>query len=280
MLEIKKTQIVLASASPRRRELLSMLGLKFSIQKPADDAEPPCLHAGSVLDKLQEKKRSPESAELSLYAQYSGVLGQLGGQELGSENEAVVVASSSAGPYANLCLRFHAACEAACLARAIEQVQSAALAKAESASLSLKSSNHNKVLIIGADTVVVCGQAVLGKPCSTEEAVAMLEGLAGRWHHVVTGIAVKLLPTGKCLKSCAVTAVKFRDNIGAEIRAYVDTGCPLDKAGAYGIQELGSLLVERIEGCYFNVVGLPLTVLNSLTNALGYSIFELRDSSS
>ncbi|MGM9997812.1 MAG: Maf family protein [Candidatus Bruticola sp.] len=279
MLEFMKPQIILASASPRRRELLSMLGLKFTILKPADDAEPPCLHSGRLLDKLPECNSPEECAALPLCTQYSGVLGRLGGQELASECKTVAMAAAAAGPYANLCLRLHADSEAACLAEAIEQVQQAALAKAESSSSLLEANRREETLIIGADTVVVCGQSVLGKPCSKEEAVSMLNGLAGRWHHVVTGTAVKLLPAGKCLKSCAVTAVKFRSNIDAEIRAYTDVGRPLDKAGAYGIQELGSLLVERIEGCYFNVVGLPLTVLNSLTNALGYSIFALRDSS-
>jgi septum formation protein len=92
----------------------------------------------------------------------------------------------------------------------------------------------------------------------------MLSILSGRVHRVITGIAVLNIATGKMLTRVAVTKVWFRDLSDNEIRSYVESGEPLDKAGAYGIQERGALLVERIEGCYFNVVGLPVSILGEM----------------
>ena len=111
--------------------------------------------------------------------------------------------------------------------------------------------------VIGADTIVVIDNEILGKPKNAEAAVAMLQKLSGRAHEVLTGIAVKY----KQQEICEVvhTKVHFRKLSLAEIQAYVATGEPLDKAGAYGIQGKGAVLVEKIDGCYNNVVGLPLT---------------------
>lgn len=115
-------------------------------------------------------------------------------------------------------------------------------------------------IIIGADTVVSCGNEILGKPESKEEARKMLRRLSSAEHSVFTGVTVI-----KCdlTKSFFVeTKVKFYDLTDSEIDAYVETGEPMDKAGAYGIQGRGSLLVEKIDGDYFNVVGLPVSRLN------------------
>lgn len=95
----------------------------------------------------------------------------------------------------------------------------------------------------------------------------MLKTLSGRKHQVITGVAVSYL--GRMLYRSNVTEVYFRDLSEAEINAYVLTGEPLDKAGAYGIQGKGALLVERINGCYNNVVGLPLTMLDTMFKELG-----------
>jgi septum formation protein len=129
-------------------------------------------------------------------------------------------------------------------------------------------------LIVGADTIVVCQGKVFGKPRDVEEARATLLRLAGRSHHVVTGVAVVEGGTGRTEVAAAVTAVRMRAFDPAEAEAYLATGEPLDKAGAYGIQGRGALLVEGIEGDYSNVVGLPLITLAALLGRFGVSVWE------
>lgn len=123
------------------------------------------------------------------------------------------------------------------------------------------------VPVVAADTIVVIDEAILGKPADAVEAVTMLERLSGRSHSVLTGVAVHY--AGRELAQVCETKVYFRDLSSREIAAYVATGEPLDKAGAYGIQGRGALLVEKIEGCYNNVVGLPLTMLYSMLEEIG-----------
>lgn len=129
-------------------------------------------------------------------------------------------------------------------------------------------------LVVGADTVVALEGTILGKPKSKDEAVKMLQLLSGKTHRVITGIALVEAPQGRELVSHEITQVSFRTLEAAEIAAYVNTGEPLDKAGAYGIQGLGGLLVERIEGCYNNVVGLPLTKLYLLLKEFGIDVLQ------
>jgi septum formation protein len=124
-------------------------------------------------------------------------------------------------------------------------------------------------IVIAADTIVVVDGAVLGKPIDADDARRMLERLSGKEHAVVTGLAVLDASTGRSIVRTSVTKVVFRDLSQREIDAYVATGEPLDKAGAYGIQERGALLVERIEGCYSNVVGLPLSLLGEMLREFG-----------
>lgn len=119
----------------------------------------------------------------------------------------------------------------------------------------------SKGLIIGADTIVVHGGKILGKPKNREEAKTMLRELSGHMHEVLTGLAVIDASTGKTAVDFVRTRVKFRKLSEEEIANYVATGEPLDKAGAYAIQEKAGLFVEKIDGCYFNVVGLPLARL-------------------
>lgn len=114
-------------------------------------------------------------------------------------------------------------------------------------------------IIIGADTVVVLGDKILGKPTGNDDAVNTLTMLSGCEHLVITGFCVIDSVTGQEAAASATTRVFFRQLTSAEILSYVNSGEPMDKAGAYGIQGLGALLVDKIEGCYFNVVGLPLT---------------------
>ena len=193
-------ELVLASESPRRRELLGGLGVPFSV----------------IPSKICESK----------------------------------IASDDPG-------------------RLVEEL---ARHKAEAVAAELPSSQES--LVIGADTIVVLNGIVLGKPKDEADAVTMLQRLSGCWHQVFTGIAVTQSVSGCSLYSHEVTAVKFRSLSAEEIAAYVATKEPLDKAGAYGIQGKGALLVERIDGCYFNVVGLPLVKLAGLLARFGVHLLQ------
>jgi septum formation protein len=127
-------------------------------------------------------------------------------------------------------------------------------------------------IVIAADTIVVVGDAILGKPSDAADVHRMLSALSGKKHEVITGLAVMDAATGKSVVRTSVTRVWFRDLSDREISAYIATGEPMDKAGAYGIQERGALLVERIEGCYSNVVGLPLSLLGEMLREFGVYI--------
>lgn len=123
------------------------------------------------------------------------------------------------------------------------------------------------LITIGADTIVVINRKVLGKPADADEAAAMLRQLSGRQHTVVTAVAVS---RGKKLRSAVEEVrVKFRRLRDEEIDAYVATGEPMDKAGAYGIQGYGATIVECIDGDYFSVMGLPLARLVGLLHDVG-----------
>ena len=127
-------------------------------------------------------------------------------------------------------------------------------------------------IVIAADTIVVVGDIILGKPSGPADARRMLSMLSGRGHEVITGLAVVDAATGRFTVRTSATQVWFRELSDREIASYVATGEPLDKAGAYGIQERGALLVERIEGCYSNVVGLPLSLLGEMLREFGVSL--------
>ncbi|MBC7958325.1 MAG: septum formation inhibitor Maf [Vallitaleaceae bacterium] len=117
------------------------------------------------------------------------------------------------------------------------------------------------LLIIGADTIVVLGQTILGKPKNAEEATTYLKLLSGKAHSVYTGLAmIKSRDEALFLDYCE-TKVFMRSYRDEEIKAYIQTKEPMDKAGAYGIQGFGAALVEKIEGDYYNVVGLPISKL-------------------
>ncbi len=122
--------------------------------------------------------------------------------------------------------------------------------------------------ILGADTTVVLDGNILGKPEDPLQAKAMLRKLSGRRHEVYTGLTLIDAKTGKEVQGYERTSVKIRRLSLEEIDAYVATGEPLDKAGSYGIQGYGAGIVEKIEGCYFNVVGLPIVRLVMLVREL------------
>lgn len=130
-----------------------------------------------------------------------------------------------------------------------------------------------ETLVIGADTVVVRDGTALGKPKDAEDAVAMLLSLSGRDHQVCTGVTV--CRGDRVLTQVEETQVTFRELTEAEVRQYVSTGEPMDKAGAYGIQGLGGLLVEGIRGDYSNVVGLPMCRLGQMLKDFGVDCLAL-----
>jgi septum formation protein len=125
------------------------------------------------------------------------------------------------------------------------------------------SSTDAPVMVLGADTVVVCDGEVMGKPVDTADAARMLLLLSGRTHHVVTGVAV-VWGLGAAEVAAELTQVTMRTLSPQEISDYVAGGEPMDKAGAYAIQGYAGRWIPRISGCYFNVVGLPLALVSSL----------------
>lgn len=176
------SEIILASASPRRKELLSLAGTDF-IVKVAD------------VDEVIDPSLTPDGVVMSLANQKA--------QAVASENP--------------------------------------------------------DSLVIGADTVVVLDGKILGKPKSEENAVELLTMLSGRVHTVYTGVA--LIKGEKVKTFCEATQVEFYPLTDEEIKAYVATKEPMDKAGAYGIQGKGCILIRKIDGDYFNVVGLPVSAV-------------------
>jgi len=191
-------ELVLASSSPRRRELLKQLGLDFdTLVYPVDESLP------------SNKENIPEIVE-------------------------------------KLAVR-----KALATARVLD-----------------------KGLVIAADTVVVWRDRVMGKPSHDEDAVEMLKSLQGDFHEVCTGLALVVAGTGEVLTGHEITRVFFKNLSEEEIRLYVATGEPRDKAGAYAIQGLAAVFVAGLEGCYTNVVGLPLARLAEMFKQFGYDIFK------
>ena len=182
-----KRNIILASASPRRKELLQRLGLEFDI----------------VPASIDEKQNDHEDA-----ATYT-----------------------------------------------LRTAMQKALAVAK---------NYTDATVISADTVVVMDEQILGKPKTMDQAEEMLRNLSGREHVVITSVGIVDQISGRSISATEQTLVYFQTLSKEEIRAYVETCEPMDKAGAYGIQGLGGLFIRRIEGDFYNVVGLPLNKLYQL----------------
>lgn len=122
---------------------------------------------------------------------------------------------------------------------------------------------HQDALVLAADTLVFCDK-VLGKPKDADHAKEMLTKLSGNWHSVYTGLTLIDTRTGTCIRRADHTRVHFVEMSAEEIDAYVATKDPLDKAGAYGIQTMGGMFIDKIEGSYSNVVGLPMALLRCM----------------
>ena len=120
-------------------------------------------------------------------------------------------------------------------------------------------------IVITADTIVVLNKQIIGKPKNKKDAFKILTMLSGKTHYVYTGFAIKNISTKKTIVDYEKTAVTFRELNREEIENYIKSKSPMDKAGAYGIQDYGAVFVEKINGCYYNVMGLPLAkVYNSI----------------
>lgn len=148
-----------------------------------------------------------------------------------------------------------------------ELVEKNAAAKAAAVAAS-----HSEYPVLGADTVVSLDGHTYGKPCSSEDACSMLRRLSGRSHQVSTGLA--LVYEGRVYTSVVTTQVQFALLSEPEIAAYVATGEPMDKAGAYAIQGKAALFIEGIEGSYSNVVGLPLHAVARLARKAGVDLYD------
>lgn len=129
-------------------------------------------------------------------------------------------------------------------------------------------------IVIGVDTIVVYKNKRLGKPKTKANSYKMLKMLSGKVHEVYSGMAIIDCQTGKTVKDFEITKVYFSQLTEKEINSYIGTGQSLDKAGAYGIQGLGSIFVKRIDGCYFNVMGLPIFNIYKNLQKFGVNIFE------
>ena len=144
---------------------------------------------------------------------------------------------------------------------AVPYVRRLARAKAEAAA-----SRRESGLIIGADTVVVIEGEILGQPRDDDDARRMLRLLSGKWHEVLTGVALlRAEPNGRGVVDHAITRVRFGEMSDEEIEWYVATGEPMGKAGAYAVQGRAALFIDEIQGDYFNIVGLPIRLVYELS---------------
>jgi len=138
----------------------------------------------------------------------------------------------------------------------------------------LKNSATEETYVLGADTVVSIDGIILGKPTDEDHAFRMLKLIENRWHEVITGLTLVNAKTLECRTESEVTRVKISPYPKGFLDRYLSTREPYDKAGSYGIQGLGSLMVECIEGCYFNVMGLPLFRLSRMLEMEGYEVLS------
>jgi septum formation protein len=144
---------------------------------------------------------------------------------------------------------------------AVTYVKRLAQTKAEAVARKLSSG-----LVLGADTVVVIGGEILGKPRDRDDSRRMLTLLSGKWHEVLTGVfMLRIGENTRSAADCESTRVRFGEMSGAEIEWYVATGEPMDKAGAYAVQGRAALFIEEIQGDYFNIVGLPIRLVYELS---------------
>lgn len=137
------------------------------------------------------------------------------------------------------------------------------------------SSEGGKTLVLGADTVVVLGHEILGKPTTREHAYQMLMRMSGRHHRVLTGVSIICVESGETLTDHEVSSVFFRSLDSAEVRCYAKTEEPMDKAGAYALQGTASAFVDKIDGCYSNIIGLPMPLTVKMLRQSGLRVLGM-----
>lgn len=150
-------------------------------------------------------------------------------------------------------------------------VEGLALRKAETV-YNKFSPSKEPCIVVGSDTIVLLDNQIMGKPNDDEEAFEMLSLLQGRTHEVYSGVACIDAMTGRTVVNHRVTSVTMKSLSAQTIQSYVNSGEPSDKAGAYAIQGLGATLIDRIDGCYFNVVGLSVSLLSDMLSELGLDV--------
>ena len=156
-----------------------------------------------------------------------------------------------------------------------EFVKTLAVEKATDVVDQLKSAHAGHSLVLGADTIVVLNNEILGKPTSREDAYQMLMRMSGRCHRVFTGVTLIDNESGNVETRHEMSSVYFRSLDPAEVRCYVKTNEPMDKAGSYALQGTASAFVEKIEGCYTNIIGLPIPLTVKMLRAVGYPVLGL-----
>lgn len=146
------------------------------------------------------------------------------------------------------------------------------LSKGKALNVASKLKRRDDGIIIASDTIVYFNGKVLGKPYSQKHAYEMLKALSGKVHEVYSGIVIYDLASKKLVTDYSCSKVKFSNLDDEIIKEYIKTGEPMDKAGAYGIQGYGGIFVEKIHGCYYNIVGLPINKLYFLLREMGVNL--------
>lgn len=156
-----------------------------------------------------------------------------------------------------------------------EVVEYLAHAKAKHIGDRVTMHDTDDTIVLGADTVVVLGNDILGKPSSREHAYQMLMRMSGRQHRVLTGVCIYDIKTGESVVDHEESTVYFRSLDPAEVRAYAKSDEPLDKAGAYALQGAASAFVERVDGCYSNIIGLPMPLTVKMLRQAGLKVLGM-----
>jgi septum formation protein len=154
-------------------------------------------------------------------------------------------------------------------------VEYLAHAKAKHIADQLTLQANSEMLVLGADTVVLLGNDILGKPTTREHAYQMLMRMSGRHHRVVTGVCVMNLKSGESVVKHEVSSVYFRSLDPAEVRTYAKTEEPMDKAGAYALQGAAAAFVDRVDGCYSNIIGLPMPLTVKMLRQAGLKVLGM-----
>ena len=260
--------LVLASASPRRRELLTQAGFSFEVH-PAHIPEDPYPNEDPIayVIRLAREKAQAVFRELTSASPAANVLPPVKGTGFSPDVQSAKERGASQaseklppvkGTGFSPCINAMESTGALAPEGGFTEISPASANPAAPQA----PSQPGRLTVLGADTTVTLDNHILGKPSDPADAARMLRLLSGRTHRVITGIAVVTAQSTEV--AAEVTAVKFLTLSDEEIAAYVATGEPMDKAGAYAIQGRAARWIPRIEGDYFNVVGLPIALVSPL----------------